>query len=193
MQFTDPDKTADTLMVGDLVVARAWKYDGRPHWVVPGSYLGSDQHGIWVYQGRGSFVSRPGIGFYAGNDAVCLFPHNGDFIATCYAKGRGRSRIYVDVSTAQRADPIRPNGFDFHSIDMDLDVILTQNGQVLIDDEDEFVEHTHQMGYPAALVEQTQQTCQDVHRRIAARQAPFDDATIESWLARGHELTAKES
>ncbi|MFC0580890.1 DUF402 domain-containing protein [Micrococcoides hystricis] len=193
MHFTDATKTAETLQTGDMIVARAWKYDGRPHWVVPGTYLGSDEHGYWVYQGRGCFVSRPGVGFYAGNDAVSLFPYSGDYIATCYGKGRGRSRIYVDISTALRADPIRPTGFDFHSIDMDLDVILTQSGEVLIDDEDEFVEHTHQMGYPATLVEQTQQTCQQVHRDIAARHAPFDETTIESWLRRGRELTLQEA
>ena len=30
--------------LGQLVVARAWKYDGTPHWVVPGYLLGSDEY-----------------------------------------------------------------------------------------------------------------------------------------------------
>ena len=188
MNFSNNGTTPD---VGELIVARAWKYDGRPHWVVPGSYLGADQHGHWVYQGRGVFVSRPGVSFYAGNDAVCLFPYQGDFIATAYGVGAGRSRIYVDISTAIRTEKIRPAGFEVHSIDMDLDVIRTQQGETIIDDEDEFVEHTHTMGYPANLVIEAQESCQRVHRDVAARIAPFDDETIDRWLHIGRGLAPK--
>jgi len=160
---------------GDLVVARAWKYDGGAHWVVPGRYLGADRHGDWVFQPRGSLVSRPGHAFLAASDAVCLFPRHGDWVATFYDAGHPRGlRVYVDIATGIGWRALNPAGWEASSIDMDLDVVLYAGGEAYVDDEDEFAAHTLAKQYPEALVEAMRAACADVHAWVAAGAAPFD-------------------
>lgn len=160
---------------GDLVVARAWKYDGGAHWVVPGRYLGADRHGDWVFQPRGSLVSRPGHAFLAASDAVCLFPRDGEWVATFYDAGHPRGlRVYVDIATGIGWRELNPAGWEASSIDMDLDVVLYAGGEAYVDDEDEFAAHTLAKQYPDALVQAMRAACADVHAWVAAGAAPFD-------------------
>ncbi|GER23517.1 hypothetical protein NCCP1664_20120 [Zafaria cholistanensis] len=160
---------------GDLVVARAWKYDGAAHWVVPGWYLGADRHGDWVFQPRGSLVSRPGHAFLAASDALCLFPRAGDWVATFYDAAHPQGlRVYVDISTGLGWQALRPAGWEASSIDMDLDVVRYAGGGACVEDEDEFAAHAPAKGYPEALVAAMREACAAVHARVAAGEAPFD-------------------
>jgi protein associated with RNAse G/E len=47
-------------------------------------------------------------------------------------------------------------GYVVDWIDLDLDLIQLQTGDVSIDDEDEFLEHQVSMGYPQWLIEASQ-------------------------------------
>jgi len=180
---------------GDLVVARAWKYDGGAHWVVPGRYLGADRHGDWIFQPRGSLVSRPGHAFLAASDAVCLFPRDGDWVATFYDAGHPRDlRVYVDISTALGWRPLLPAGWEANSIDMDLDVLRYAGGEAYIDDEDEFAAHTAAKQYPGPLVAAMRAACAGIHGRVAAGAPPFDGTeagggTAAGWFAAGRAQT----
>jgi len=179
------------LAEGDFVVARAWKYDGGAHWVVPGRYLGADHHGHWVLQPKGSLVSRPGAAFHAASDAVCLFPHEGDWVGTFYDEHHpDRLRVYLDVSLNLGWRPLRPAGWEFNSIDMDLDVVGTADGSVLLDDEDEFAEHAQLMAYPPEIVERMRSAAAELLDRVRDGADPFG-AGLEAWFARGRVLPAQ--
>ncbi|WP_417219071.1 DUF402 domain-containing protein [Arthrobacter sp.] len=176
---------------GDLVIARAWKYDGGAHWVVPGRYLGADRHGHWVIQPQGSLVSRPGAGFAAASDAVCLFPHQGDWVATCYDDSHPAGlRLYIDVSCNLGWQPLKLAGWEFNSIDMDLDVVRSTTRGVYLDDEDEFADHAGSMGYPAELVRRLQGAADDLLARVRTGAEPFG-ATADDWFVRGRRLIAQ--
>lgn len=173
---------------GDLVIARAWKYDGGAHWVVPGRYLGADAHGHWVIQPAGSLVSRPGAAFAAESDAVCLFPHSGDWVATCYDDTHpGDFRLYIDVSCNLGWRPLKPAGWEFNSIDMDLDVVRSTTRGIYLDDEDEFADHAVRFGYPGPLVLRMRAAADDLLAGVRAGAAPFD-STADGWLERGRRL-----
>ena len=175
----------DGIAPGDLVVARAWKYDGAAHWVVPGRYLGADEHGHWVFQPRGSFVARPGLGFMAASDAVCLFPHAGSWVATFYDDEHPDGcLVYVDISTGLGWRPLLPAGWEANSIDMDLDVVRFAGRPAFVDDEDEFAEHTVTKSYPAGLAADMRAACASVHRAVSAGAAPFG-GTAAGWFAAG--------
>ncbi|WP_372697825.1 DUF402 domain-containing protein [Arthrobacter sp. JSM 101049] len=176
---------------GDFVMARAWKYDGGAHWVVPGRYLGADDHGHWVIQPTGSLVSRPGSAFHAASDAICLFPRHGDWVGTFYDEHHPeRLRVYLDVSHNLGWRPLKPVGWEFNSIDMDLDVVGTADGSVLLDDEDEFAEHAQLMAYPPELVERMRSAAADLLARVRDGDEPFA-STIDTWFARGRRLVAQ--
>lgn len=178
-------------VVGSLVMARAWKYDGGAHWVVPGRYLGADEHGHWVLQPTGSLVSRPGSAFHAASDALCLFPRTGDWVGTFYDEHHPDGlRVYLDVSLRLGWRRLTPVGWEFNSIDMDLDVVGTADGSVLLDDEDEFAEHAQLMAYPPELMERLRSAATGLLARVRDGDEPFGSA-LETWFARGRCLPAQ--
>lgn len=182
------DRAPEELKRGDLVVARNRKFNGKAHWVVPGKYLGSDDFGHWIYQGAGSFVSRPDAAFFAESDAVLLVPHQGDWVATYYNPPKpSNTRIYVDLAAELGWKRIRPTTYEFHMIDMDLDVIQRGNGQSFIDDEDEFLAHSAQMNYPRELIEATEAQCAQIFEAVSSGQKPFDGHDL-AWINLGREL-----
>lgn len=175
----------ESLKPGDLVVARNRKWDGGAHWVVPGNYLGEDRHGWWIFQPEGSFISRPGAAFHARSDAVLLVPRNGDYVATFYDDTYpGDFRVYVDLAVGHGWNGIRPGTFEFHVIDMDLDVIRSVARGVYIDDEDEFAEHQASMEYPRDLVDRMLEETEQLYQAVKAQHAPFDGTDAE-WFRRG--------
>ncbi|MFF1831060.1 DUF402 domain-containing protein [Paenarthrobacter sp. NPDC058040] len=178
------------LQPGDLVVARNRKWNGTAHWVVPGSYLGEDIHGWWIFQEAGEFCSRPGAAFYTASDALLLVPRTGEFVATFYDDSYpGDFRIYVDLATAHGWNPIRPGVTEFHMIDMDLDVIRSTHRGVFVDDEDEFDDHSLAMGYPEQTVAAMRAECATLFAAVDTMKAPFDITghtnTSAEWFRKG--------
>jgi protein associated with RNAse G/E len=163
------------LVPGERVVTRAWKYDGFAHWVVDGIALGSDADGEWIYQPAGSFVARPGAAFTAGDDAVVLIPASGEWIATFHGGVRRNGLlIYIDVSTEIGWSRLASGEWEVHSVDMDLDVVERAGQTVYIDDEDEFEQHSEELGYPQELIEAMRAEAAKLLPAVGHHEAPFD-------------------
>jgi protein associated with RNAse G/E len=164
---------------GTALQFRWRKWDGGAHWVNDCVYLGSDRWGDWLGQPLGWRNARPGRVFPAETPAVMLVPPSGDYVLTVNAAPH-RVRIYIDIAWDVRWEDREPRG-----IDMDLDVVRATDGRGLfIDDRDEWDEHRVAYGYPLDLVTRLEQLAVDLERRVGAAEAPFDDATADSWLAR---------
>ena len=67
-------------------------------------------------------------------------------------------------------------------VDLDLDVVLTRGGDLLLDDEDEFDEHRVTLGYPADVVAQARRTADELMTAAATGHEPFGEAGSR-WLA----------
>jgi len=68
---------------------------------------------------------------------------------------------------------------------MDLDVVKALDGRGLwIDDRDEWDEHLVHYGYPDDVQRHLEALAEDLERRVAVSEPPFDDATADVWLAR---------
>ena len=168
---------------GALIVARAWKYDGAPHWVVPGLYLGSDEYGHWVHQPAGALVARPGTAHLAASDALCLVPHSGLWVATLYSDADEDFDVYIDLSMSIGWQQMKRGAWEVNSIDMDLDVVRSRSRGVYLDDEDEFIEHAALLGYPAALQQQLREASEWLLEQAGADAAPFNYDHRNRWLA----------
>lgn len=187
MTFAEPDRRPEGLEPGHLVVARNRKWNGTAHWVVPGTYLGEDQHGWWIFQPAGAFCSRPGAAFHAASDAVLLVPREGDYVATYYDDSYpGDFRLYLDLALGHEWRTIRPGVTEFHLIDMDLDVIRSVKHGIYIDDEDEFAEHRLAMKYPQPVVDRIRETADALFVAVKAQDSPFD-GTETSWFGKGRQ------
>lgn len=51
-------------------------------------------------------------------------------------------------------------------VDLDLDVILTREGHLFLDDEDEFEQHQVELGYPPDVVALAERTSLEVIRAV---------------------------
>lgn len=204
--MTRPDAATRTLAPamdpGELVVLRNTKWDGSAHWVVPGWYLGEDNHGHWVYQPAGSFCSRPGVAFFAASNAILLVPHQGHNVATFYDQQHPDGvQVYVDIATNITWQRIGEHAVECQLIDMDLDVLRVSEGtppteRVFVDDEDEFAQRQVSMHYPLQAVVAMQQECDDIYAAVASSCAPFDglsgpqrpQGTVGAWFAAARNL-----
>ncbi|MGI5282920.1 DUF402 domain-containing protein [Nonomuraea polychroma] len=153
------------------------KYGGALHWNHPGRLLGEDEHGVWAVVPRGTLARKgeaPPITWEA--TAVMLFPPDAWWTAAFYLQPHWME-IYVDVTTV----PEWSDG-EVTMVDLDLDVIRTPDGRLVVDDEDEFAEHQVLLGYPPELITQAEGSARWLLDAVGERKGPFGGAHLE-WLA----------
>ena len=166
--------------LGDPVRIEMEKWGGLPHGHIPARWLGRDEHGDWIGIPVGTPMARPGLEVALPNLQVGLVPLSGTdleraFLATFHGPG-GDTRVYVDMTTPPRWD-----GPVVRTVDLDLDVIVTLDGHLVVDDEDEFAEHQVELGYPPGVVAATRASCEAVTAAVRAAEAPYD-GTHRRWL-----------
>ena len=163
-------------MAGHTVEVEFTKYDGRRHWHFRMTYLGEDEHGVWLAAPPGTVLQRgdepPRV---EADGFVAVAPREGNWFAAWNVDRD--PEVYVDVTSARQWSHER-----LTMVDLDLDVVRDRDGRVQIVDEDEFDEHQVLFGYPADLVDQARATADDLAAAMAARTEPFGDRGA-SWLA----------
>lgn len=160
------------------------KYDGSPHWVHHTQYAGTDQHGHWFHQPAGSLSERPGLKFTTETDCVFLVPTHGNWVAKFFPPHHPGYQLYIDLATNVTYNPEENT---VTGVDMDLDVIVNNEGTIWLADEDELIEHTLKYGYPIDLVASTRTHATKLLHSVAHNIAPFNEATIAKWgLSKNH-------
>lgn len=153
------------------------KWGDRPHWEFDAVHLGADEHGTWLGLPRGTPLARPGAAFSTETDQVVLVPDAG-WVATFHAPGYAVA-TYVDITTVPVWD-----GAVLRCVDLDLDVIRSAEGDVWVDDEDEFAAHRVTYGYPDDVVAAAERGCAAVLDAVLHERAPYDGAAGGRWFAR---------
>lgn len=157
------------------------KWDGSPHRQTTEMYLGSDEHGRWLGNVPGVEVSQPGVSYTTSVRSVTLAPNDGCFLAGFNAPPTLVS-VYTDITTVPEFGH-DTNGWVLAAVDMVLDVVGTRDGQIWIDDEDEFAEHTATYAYPAELVASARTTADAVLAAVREGTEPFGSAS-RRWFNR---------
>ncbi len=159
---------------------RFTKFGGQRHWEFDAVRIGEDAFGVWVLLPEGTPISRPGITVINPVDAVSLFTPGAaavpSFHRTEGALPEVTLSIYVDITTPPVWD-----GDTVGMLDLDLDVIQTLDGRVLVVDEDEFAENQVSYGYPEELIALARTSCDDVAAAMRARMEPYRSVGW-SWL-----------
>jgi hypothetical protein len=166
--------------LGDPVRIEMTKWGERPHWHIPGRWLGSDEHGDWIGIPAGTRMVRPGRDVLSEFDQVGLVPGDADeigraFLATWH-RAPSHVWVYVDMTTPPVWD-----GDTIRAVDLDLDVVCGRDGDVVVDDEDEFAEHQVSLGYPRDVVVLAEASRDRVYAAILDEDPPYD-GTHERWL-----------
>jgi len=138
--------------------------------------LGEDEWGTWLWAPRGT-RSR-----YAGReptvlpvDFLMLIPRDAWWRATWMFASH--IDLYVDIGCP--VEWVTPNRL--RVVDLDLDVIRFTDGRCLIDDEDEFAEHTVSLQYPPEVVATARRSADEVLVAVRDRVPPFGDPPAR-WL-----------
>ena len=170
---------------GHPVRVRFQKWGGGAHWSADVVWLGEDEHGWWAGWMPGTRWTRPGMEFTSHGRQVGLFPRERGFAATFYEPVADYAfRLYVDVATP----PSLTSG-ELTAVDLDLDVIERFDGEVFVDDEDEFAEHQVAYGYPPEVVTAAEAERDRLLREVADGAAHFHESLAEHWRARLTDLT----
>lgn len=161
---------------GDRVRVRYTKWGGWPHWEWDALVLGEDEHGTWLHMAAGTRMARPGLIVDEEVAWVALAPRGEPWVAGFYPDPKWLS-IYVDMTTVPRWVPLgEPGSWELAMVDLDLDVVLTREGRLFVDDEDEFEQHRVELGYPDDVVELALRSRDWVHAAIEAGAEPFGRA-----------------
>jgi uncharacterized protein len=174
---TDESQPPAGLAPGQPVRVQFTKWGGGRHWGIDVLWLGEDEHGRWLGWPAGTVWSRPGADFSAQGLQVGLFPRDRGFAAAFYeAVAAYAFRVYVDVATP----PVWGQGV-VTSVDLDLDVVQTFEGEVAVVDQDEFAQHQVELGYPPELVAEAQAECERVREELAAGAPHFAEPLAAHW------------
>ena len=156
----------------------ARKYPEHLHWQYEILYLGEDDHGLWLHLPSGTLARRGHAAEQAIEPGfVALIPANDPWTVEFYLN-HPTHLIYVNIGTV----PV-VSGVTVHQIDLDLDVVLTTEGEVVVLDEDEFIEHQERYGYPEEIIEFALTATREAQARLGRRSPPFD-GVADMWLAR---------
>ena len=137
------------ISVGETVQVLYGKWGGGRHYEFTMSRLGEDEHGVWLGAPPRTTIWRPGATFPSSTEWVRCFARAAGWTASFYPREEHDMAAYVDITTPPSWSRDDERGSDVVAmVDLDLDVVLRVNGELLIDDEDEFEEHRQSLGYP---------------------------------------------
>jgi uncharacterized protein len=162
------------------VVVQFFKYPETLHWGFETVYLGEDDHGSWVglpagsRRWKGEREFKPTV-----DDAVFCAPWVGWWHLAYHGAGRDNYTHFVDIST----QPTWVSENRYEMVDLDLDVALTPDGRIVVEDEDEFEDNQRLFGYSPEMIERALEETRRVVAALEARREPFF-AVADEWLQR---------
>ncbi len=162
----------------DPVTVQFFKYPRSLHWGMETLWLGEDRWGVWLAAPKGArrWLGEAERSVTSEKRVLCV-PHAGWWVLSHNGPGPSLSH-FIDIATSARWGTGR-----VEMIDLDLDVVVHQDGTVAIDDEDEFLSHQVQLGYPQELIEKARRMADQVFAAVSRRDEPFFDVAGE-WLTR---------
>lgn len=149
------------------------------HWGFEASWLGEDEWGAWIAvpagtrRWKGDEIVRPSTApavFCAPTDGWWHLHYNGPDTKLSH---------FVDIVTP----PVWVSDNRYEMIDLDLDVLVAQNGAIEVDDEDEFEVHQIEYQYSKDMIDGALRATQWVVAELEAGREPFFEVAA-GWLGK---------
>ena len=152
------------------------------HWQVHGHHLGVDEHGSWVALPTGVISAKPTFSFAFPYPHVKVITDSGWSANICRPPGRGRAPVvYADMINIPKWTRV-DGGYRVTMVDLDLDVIEWNDGEIMIDDEDEFEDHQSRCRYSPDDIALANDACAAVQRLLQQGSEPFREVA-DRWLS----------
>ncbi len=149
------------------------KYDGSPHYEFEAQLLGRQDGYIRLHVPQGTSLRSYRGEFPVQTTFTALFWTDRWYNVYHNYRPAGRRGIesYANVST-----PAQFDGETLRWVDLDLDV-LTRDGGIEVDDEDEFADHRVRFGYPDEVIRHALAARDELLRLAESGAFPFDRAS----------------
>lgn len=146
------------------------------HWRLDTVFLGTDEHGTWLASPVGIEIQK-GVAEPRAivNRGVHLIPTDAWWVFSFHA-GHPAATHFLDIATPARFEAERVT-----MIDLDLDVVRLVDGEVVLEDEDEFAEHQVALGYPQPWVEAAMAAAVWGVEAFTTGLEPFHDVARRWW------------
>ncbi len=152
------------------------KWPAQDHYGGIVQRLGEDEHGVWVYLPLGAPVWRGSVlHHHSATEAVIVVSRSSGWQA--WFLESGRFDLYVDIVT-----DVQITGDRITMVDLDFDVIRYSNGEVVVDDVDEFERNRVALAYPDEVVNHARSEVERVLAAVRRNSPPFDRVAARSWL-----------
>lgn len=145
-----------------------------------------DEHCAWVGCVAGETVQRPDreLRWQAPWVVGLALEHNYTLNVNVEADGVP-TRFYSDMTTVPTWHEVDGH-LEVRAADLDLDVMVLRQGQVVIDDRDEFEEHQVSMNYPQDVINAAEAGCEFVYNGFVQGYEPFASVAhtwLDQWMA----------
>lgn len=147
------------------------------HWGFESFRLGEDDFGIWLStpQGTRRWKGEDDRSPVRSNAVFCL-PRD-QWWTLHYNGPLTQYSHFVDIATV----PTFVSDDRVEMIDLDLDVVVRQDGSVFVDDEDEFAVHQLRYGYTGEEIRMARETTDRMAKSLRSREEPFFDVARSWW------------
>lgn len=171
---------------GESILLRYLKWPTDLHYAMSATVVTDDSDGTWLTAPAGTPIDHGPKGVLpARAKSVVFVPRSRPWTARWYdAADRGRGgrvdsySCYIDITS-----PPSRSRTAIEVVDLDLDVVLTWEGEIRVLDEDEFVENASKRGYPTHLVAEARSALREAESLLRTTSTPFDGRHV-SHLAR---------
>ena len=150
------------------------------HWGFEASFLGEDRYGSWIAVPAGTkrWKGEDEVHPTRSNAVFCA-PHEGWWHLHYNGPHTHNYSMFVDINTPPRW--VGENRYEM--IDLDLDVGMTHDGEIIVEDEDEFAIHQVQLSYTPEMIQLARQATDEIVEALTIKAEPFFEVA-ESWLSR---------
>ena len=155
------------------------KWGERPHYSGTVRCLGADEHGTWVWGAPGRTIYRGAEPVFQAQQAMISVIIDGAWWTPSWWLGHPELELYVNINTPVVSEPDR-----YLTIDLDLDVIRSVEGEVSIIDWDDLALHRDLYDYPPDLVDRAVAAAEAAEKLVVDNVPPFDGAAARAWAAR---------
>jgi protein associated with RNAse G/E len=149
------------------------------HWGFEAMWLGEDQWGDWIAVPKGTVRWKGAESVRPTGEAAVFCAPRDEWWHLHYNGATTQFSHFVDIVTP----PVWVDDNRYEMIDLDLDIIVQQDGTVAIDDEDEFEVHQVEFGYTPEMIRRAGEETARIVEELEARREPFFDVAA-SWLAK---------
>lgn len=163
--------------IGTQVYIQSYKHDGSLHrtWS-KGLVVEADERQYVVVTNKTWVIEADGRKWYTREPAICFFYTDRWYNVISMMRKNG---VYYYCNLAS---PSLYDGEAIKNIDYDLDVKLYPNGGYDILDQDEFEEHSMQMGYGPDVIDVVEGSLDLLLKVIDAHEAPFNSREIDKYF-----------